>query len=189
MEKIKNDQLKNVIDKICFYDFENSICNRDVIHIQLSNEKNDIIYSNIIFEKERKIFEDKKRKIILLVDNIIKEMKDEKCIIIKYNDKWICNKKITKKLYRELKKNNIKIKETKAIMINLYEEKYYLMMFVEACLKYNSFVDFVFLNDEVVFSVTDHMDVFIYTSNDNFIKKIFKCVENDENFDIKLISG
>lgn len=38
-------------------------------------------------------------------------------------------------------------------------------MFVESVLKYNSFIEIVFQNTQLIISPTDHMDIFIHSNN------------------------
>lgn len=171
MKKLKEQELTCLRAQLSFYDFEHfcSINNKD-IKIEFSSHFKNLTYNDLNYGDSREVYNKKEKLICELINSIFKVVKDDYCVITKYNDCWIVNKKKSSKLYRMLKNSNVKIKETVALLVD--KNALEIELFIKSVLKYNSFVQFLFSNDKIVMSVTDHMDIFISVCRNDFIQII-----------------
>lgn len=168
MIKYNNQEFTRFFSDLNFYDFQHfcSINGSDV-KIEFSNCLECFTYNDLNHDSNREVFERKERMILELINSIFNLTKDENCLIKKYSESWIVNKKKSIRLYQILRNNNVKNKRTAAILVD--KNNYEIELFVKSVLKYNSFVQFIFLEDKMVISVTDHMDIFISFTNKKFM--------------------
>ena len=171
MKILKEKELTYFLKQFNFYDFDNlySINNKD-IKIQFSKYIENVTYNDLSFCGNRKIFEQKGKMILALVKCILTQIRDDYCVLTKYHNCWIVNKRKSAQLYRVLKENNVKIKASKALMVHKNDSE--MELFLKAILKYNSFIQFLFSYEKIVMTITDHMDIFISSENDGFIQVV-----------------
>lgn len=170
-----------------FYDFKElkSKDDSDII-INFKDHIESTTYSDLQFYPTKSsIFKYKYKKYINLMNYIFYEIEDEYCIINKYNEKWVVDKELTS-LYSVLKTNQIHNSYSGGLKV--YKKDKINEIFFESVLKYNSFIEFIFVDSRVIITPTDHMDVFFNTNNDRKmevnLKKIVDTHFNDV-FDVK----
>lgn len=185
MQKVNNNKLQELQRELSFYDFDklDTKNNKELI-IKFSSEIDKVTYNDLGFGGSVNNYNFKKELFYKIIHFITEKFDDNSCIIIKYDESWVVNKKKSKKLYGYIKENNIKNKCTKAIIIE--KDFQIIKLFIESILKYNSFVKFIFKDSKIIVIPTDHMDIFIEYEDDSIIEKIkaevIKC-NNSEYVD------
>lgn len=171
MIKYNDKEVANICSKLNFYDFQ-QFCSidGDNVKIEFSNHFEYLTYSDLNYGSNREIFERKQKLICELMNSIFRLVQDNNCFIIKYNERWIVNKRKSIRLYKILRKNNIKNKRSAAVSVEKYD--YEIELFIRSVLKYNSFVQFIFLKDNMIISVTDHIDIFISFIDKKFVQAL-----------------
>ena len=171
------NDLKNIPEKktnewkrvFSFFDFARlTALNDNFIIIRFNNKVSNITYSDLEYNNYNQLYEYKRGILFDIIEMIIKNIRDEECVIFKYSHKWISNKKRNRKLYRILRRNNIKNINSFAIC----ENKSNIIDFVDAIFSYNSFCGFAFTKDKIIMLPSDHMDIFIYYDNYDWKEKI-----------------
>lgn len=90
--------------------------------------------------------------------SLIASIQEKECTIIRYEPKWIVRKSESPKLSALLHKNGI---DNGVQGITVSKNDTIIGEFVISALRYNSFIQFLFLGKRVVITPTDHLDVFI----------------------------
>lgn len=175
MKKLTEQELMCIREQFTFYDFEDfSGINKNDIKIMFSRYIPETTYSDVTCDEERELYINKQTKLGIVINSILHQVRDEYCIITKYNDRWIVNKKKSKKLFRILRQSNVKIKATAALYVNKSSSD--IELFIKSTLKYNSFVQLLFISEKMIMTITDHMDVFISVDNKDFIQVVENSV-------------
>lgn len=174
--KYNDQEIVHFLSDLNFYDFQH-LCSMNGfnVKIEFSTHYECLTYNDLDYGSNIELFEQKQELILTLINFIFDLARDKDCLIKKYNECWILNKKKSKVLNKLLRKNNVKNKGTAGILI--CKTNYEIKLFVRSILKYNSFVQFIFLKEEIVISVTDHMDIFISFANENFMQKLLRQLQ------------
>lgn len=175
MEKISYKNILKIIDKMDFYNFEDlQSLNGVEIQIKFLDDNNIVTYNDVdTYDKCQKA-KNNEENIIGLLKSIFDLTRDKEYIVLKYNERWIVNKKKTKKLYKILRNQNIKNKSTVAVRVEKYSEE--SKLFINSILKYNTFAIFILEEEQMIIAVSDHMDVFVCCREEIVIEKIKKQV-------------
>lgn len=159
-----NTQIKKIKNNMKFFDFNelNSYDNSNIV-IKFNKKIENITYSDILFGHDEKIFDFKKETLIEFTKKVIENVLEQECIILKYNEKWIVNKEKSYELFKVL--DNFAIKNTFNGGILVDKNSEIVSLFIESVLKYNSFIELIFVDLKLIISPTDHMDIFFHSDN------------------------
>lgn len=174
--KINLMNLKDRFLKMDFYDFDLS---------EIKNNKNPIILTfdgsycelrsiDYKYGHDRDEIEIKELLLIRLFKSIICDFEEKEILIFNYGNKWINDTKKAKQLNRLLKEKRI---NNNIRAIEVEKEAFIVELLIKSCLKFNSFVDFVFEKSELIITLTDHMDMIIVYNNYDIIEKVTEEVE------------
>ena len=188
MERIYgNNYFEDVMKLFEFYDFNemSSISGKQVL-IKFNHSVDEIIYSDLQFGGDKLLYDKKEKKMCELLEELFSEFKDTSCLIRKYERKWIVDKTLSKELYLTLKANNIENHFDGMIVVKKDDKA--IMQFFESIYKYNSFVQFLFPEERMVISPTDHMDVFIAAEDfEGLNLKLLNYFKKDNYEEIELV--
>jgi hypothetical protein len=164
VNKVKNNQLENIKKEILFYNFDdlNSNDNSKIV-VKFNEVIETVTYSDLQFNDERDIFEYQKNILIEFIKKILDKIDEESCIIIKYNEQWLINREETKELSDILFEYSIDNNFNGGIQAD--KNSKIVELFIESVFKYNSFIQIILKNSQVVISPSDHMDIFFQTNN------------------------
>lgn len=181
MKKLNEKEINNLSRNFSFYNFEN-LYGTTSKEVKIEFDEycnnitfNDLNYNDLNYNANREVCTKKGKILSDLVRLILSKCIDNSCVVIKYNECWVMNNKKSKALYRILKQNNIKNKNTKALLIEKKSEE--LDLFILSVLKYNSFIQFLLKDEQIVITITDHMDIFVCFINDNFFIILQDCIK------------
>lgn len=175
MKKLNEKEINNLFRNFSFYNFENlhGSASKEVI-IEFSENRNNITFNDLNYNDNREICTQKGEILCNLVHLILSKCIDDYCVIRKYNECWVMNNRKSKRLYKMLKQNNIKNRSTKALSIEKRSKE--LDLFIFSALKYNSYIQFLLKDEQIVITISDHMDIFVCFINDNFLVIIQECI-------------
>lgn len=160
MKKISRKEFNSVEERLNFYDFDElSSRNQRQLVVKFKDEVSPVTYSDLQFDGNRAEYEEKEKSLKRFLKSLFITIGEPYCIIKKYNEKWVVNAEISPELATTLDKYSVSKKYNGAMAIE--ESSQLIELFIEAVLRYNSFVQFIFKEKEVVISPTDHMDIFI----------------------------
>lgn len=180
MKALSKKQTDGIDKFFDFYDFDQfqSTVNHDVI-IEFNKLYDNITYNDLNYGDNREIRLRKESILKSLFFLIVNKCKETSCIIRKYNECWVANNRESKKLQKLLRENNVKNRNTDAILTEKNTKE--VDLFISSCLKYNSFVQFLLKEEKMVMTITDHMDLFIsFESKDSFVM-IKECIQQINN--------
>lgn len=169
MRKVNNLQLSTIEKQMAFYDFSSFDAeNKVVIYFR----RDQFFLADPGYHVNGKVFYQELSCIQLFIAKLMDKIADQECIIRKYQDEWVKNKRRSRKLHKSLKQAHIQIRKTPAIEI--HKKSSVIPLFVESIVKYNTFAEFIFAEEKIVLSPTDHMDVFICFENAEVLDKVEK---------------
>lgn len=170
MDKIKKDML--------FYNFNelNSNDNSKMV-VKFHDNIDSVIYSDLQFYEGKEMFEYKKNILIEFIKKSLNKIAEDSCIIVKYNEKWVVNKEKSKELSEVLSNYSVRNNFNGGILID--KKSKIVELFIESVLKYNSFIEIVFGNSQLIISPTDHMDIFFQARNIAEFKNIIIDIINE----------
>lgn len=158
--KKESVDLKRIKEKFNFYNFEEleSFNGRGLV-IEFSPSMDPYIYSDIKFYDNADLYETRERYIWECFERIVKSLGEDTCIVIKYNGKWIIDKNEVPELAKSLENMNVSNDFGGAIEVS--KDSLLLKLFVESVLRYNSFLQFLFIEKKTILTPSDHMDIFV----------------------------
>ncbi len=178
IEKINKSELEMTKLQFKYYDFKEleSIGYSGLI-IRFNKDRETTIYSDLHhYPEQEHIFNQKYGDYLRLIKHIFLTVEDKKCIVYRYNEKWVVNRELSS-LYSILK--NSQIRNNYAGGLKIDKNGRISEMFLESIIKYNSFLEFLFVDSKMIVTPTDHMDVFLHTNNDETIEnKLRKMIES-----------
>ncbi len=169
----------NISNFFNYYDFENLESLGEEIIIEV---KKPVRYSEVNDSAEYDFKEQTTniQKIILL---LIQMELDNKVYIRKYEDYWVHKEFLKSEKWSEFKINND--------FSGVYEieELSEVKSLIEGNLKYESFVQFLIPNKQLIITPTDHMDIFCHSVNSSILlrnlERIFKTTNLGDYFIVK----
>lgn len=170
MEVINPKDLDGIYRKHEFYDFDKMECRTGQQYIVEFIEKDDITtFSHIQYGGKEESFAYYKKAITSFLFQLIEEIEDPKCIILKYNDKWVVDQSESKVLASLLAGQGVMNEDNKGIKVD--KDDLIVELFVDSVLTYNSFVCFLFEQSKIVVAPTDHLDIFIAAKDSEKLNK------------------
>lgn len=178
MKKVSLKQLKIIEDKLNFYSFENlSTKNGLQLLIQFTEGTDVIIYSDLQFDGNEQLFLSQRKELQEFILQLFDVFIDDYCLIRKYETDWIVDEALSKELEDFFLKRGIQNNSDESFYVK--KDNKIIPLLLDAAFRYNSFVQFIFEKEEVVVSPSDHLVVFIGSSDLNKIQsKIAKCFDN-----------
>lgn len=159
MKKISGTELKKIKTKFQYYDFDN-FNSKYQLKIVFRSEIDFLTYSDLSHDFAKiETYKENEEQIINLCQLLLSSIESDKCIVYKYNEVWFVNRKKSSKLRKIFRENDVKLRNTPAVEIDINSK--IIELLIRSSLRYNSFVQFLLLEKRMVFTVTDHMDVFI----------------------------
>ena len=112
---------------------------------------------------------------------IIKYYNCESIIVAKYESNWIINKDKSLELTALFKSNRLRTNFSGAIRVS---DMKIIKDFIYSNLKYNSFTHFILLENKIIITPTDHLDIFIASGDIdntfNIVKKLGKKMKSNK---------
>jgi len=188
VKKISYNELKEIKKGLSFYDFDNLNSINGQIIVKFNDDFKVTRFDDIKFGGLNEDFELQSNMLKDLMMEFIKYYKFESIIIAKYQPKWIVNKDKSPELTEILRCKGLRTNFSGAISvknIKVIEDFFY------SNLKYNSFTQFILLEPKVIITPTDHLDVFIASSDINntldVVKRISEKIKSNKIVVEKLI--
>lgn len=183
---VLNDwQTSTLKKKFPFFDFEDLVFKgKNHVKIQFDNRIKTVLYEDVVNGGNKKKYKKQRNAVIELIQLIFSKLPEEYCIILKYGDRWVGNKRANKALHWILKCNNVK-KTARALRISKHTDT--PEWFLKSALKGNSFVQFVFEDTKMVFVVTELMEIYVGAEREESINLVCSCVQKwNESKDTKM---
>ena len=159
MKKINEEEIDKIKEEFQYYNFDD-FNSRYQLKIKFSPDIDSLTYSDLIYNSGQvKVYKEKEQQIMSLCYLLLSHIEDDKWVAVKFNEVWFTNRKKSSKLRKIFHKNHIKLRNTPAIEVDKNSE--IMNLLILSSLRYNSFVQFLLLKKRIVFTVTDHMDIFI----------------------------
>jgi len=155
------NELKKIEKNLSFYDFKNLDAKNQLL-IKLSDEIDITRYDDVQFGGSIENFIYLSNVLKLIIMDLIQYLFQEPVILSKYQNNWIIDRNKNIELYKFLKLEKIRNNYSGALCIN---DNIILKEFIDANFKFNSFVQFIFPNSKIIITPTDHLDIFIASSN------------------------
>lgn len=158
IESIENFECKKILSNLRFYDFQamNSIIGIDLVVRYKCPDLlrfGDITIGNCSLESYEKVEE----QLMTFFVKLVRAIPDEICYVTKYDEKWVVDNKLCAPLANLLASKRI----TNAYnAIRAGKNSNIIELFARSCFRYNSFVQFVFPETQLIISPTDHLDIF-----------------------------
>lgn len=172
-------RLKNELDFYNFKQFETN--NKSKIVVKFNNDFDPITYSDmVLYEEKKEVFENKKNILIKFIDAILKYIENDKCFLLKYNEKWVVTRSKSNELSYYLKDNHIRNNQNCGIEIN--KDDKLLTLFLDSVFKYNSFIQIIFKTPKIIITPTDHMDVFFDAPDIKYLNSFIQKNMNHLNY-------
>ena len=178
MLSLKSKCLKN---KFSFYNFKNfeSVNKENDMVIKFS--KNKITrYCDLILGGNPKEYEHLENDLLQLLNSFFDTLSTKDAVAIKYADTWVVDKKESSDLYLFLHKRKLDRKK----FLYLQDNKQLFLLLSKSTLRYNTFCQFLFPENELVLTVTDHLDIFVSTPILNTKNKVREVVEQYSSLQI-----
>jgi len=174
MNIINAKELENIEGQLDFYNFDElSSLKKKQLMVKFNDEVRPVIYSDLQFDGNRKEYEDKEKILLLFLTNLFKKIDEISCIIKKYNEKWVVNNEISPELTNVLTEQLISNRFRGGICT--VKDDLIIDLFIRSVFKYNSFVQFIFKENQIIISPSDHLDIFIDSGDiDNLESKILE---------------
>lgn len=168
-----------------YYDFEKFI-NRSQKDIRISFNESIFMcrYGDIYYGASEETYLKSEEMLLSFLCDLVKAFSDSSIILHKYSVKWIKQKKISHELYEILKQNKIKNQYDTLIVRNNFA---IIRLFAQSILRYNSFIQFLFPQEKVIVSVTDHMDIFVSAQDNLVLRKVYDTVKKFNNMSGEII--
>jgi len=164
LNKISSKQMNKIKENMKFYDFDELSSDDDKkIVVKFNDSVDKVTYSDLTFFNGREMYEYKKKILIEFIRKILDTVSENNCIIIKYNEKWIVNKKESLELASILNNRLITNKLKGGILVAKNDR--IVELFIESVFKYNSFIQIVCQDSKLIISPSDHMDIFFQSNN------------------------
>lgn len=188
LKKLYNQEKNMLLNKMSFYNFGsfNCIFGEEII-IELKKILGKARYCDVVYyrfnKSIRKEYNVREKALLNVLSSLFHYFK-ENIVIVKYDEQWLNNKKVSKKLNKLLFQDGIG-QEIAAIQT---EDIDFAKLIGKSILKGNTFAFFVLLEAKLIITPTDHMDIFI-ASPENIkalIRRILKeSVKNNNYFRLK----
>lgn len=175
MKKLDSHKLLEIMRSMKFYNFD-EMCtsNAEEIVVKFADKEDVVTYSDLNFDGSLNIFEQQKRIIIQFVKLFLLSSNEETCVLKKYSSRWVKDPKLTKGLYDSLHHASIRSNYSGGIVVGTNSKE--LEWFIESVLKYNSFIQIILIEAQIIITPTDHMDVFFESIDLASIEKaILNC--------------
>lgn len=178
MKKISLEQLRTIEDKLNFYNFESlSTKNGSQLLIQFTEGTDVITYSDLQFGGSEQLSLSQKKELQEFILRLFDVFIDDYCLIRKYETDWIVDEALSKELADFFLKRGVQNNSDESFYVK--KDDKIIPLLLDAAFRYNSFVQFIFEKEEVVVSPSDHLVVFIVSSDLNKMQsKIAKCFDN-----------
>ena len=161
-----------------FYEYNNCrTINGYTIHIKFNEDDEVVTYSDIKYGKDKNIFEYQKQLLLKFSQRLFLAIPDPFVVVRKYSGNWYVNNLLSHELVDFLEKESIKNEDTACLIVPKKAPQ--VKLFMESILKYNSFVDFSFVNHKVIITLTDHMDMFV-SSHEKILPQVSELVRLPE---------
>lgn len=158
LKTVSEKEITEIKNKNDFFNFEalelnygycNKICFKD--------EKEIVTYSDLKFGAKRNLYYDRVEVIISVIKDVMRLFNEQCGVVVKYNEKWIIDKKKSKNLWDIIAEQKISNEFKGGFLL---QEPIFVEKVIESILKYNCFALFIF--DGCIIAPSDHMDVFIW---------------------------
>lgn len=173
-----------LLDKLSFYDFDGFDCvSGEEIVIELKNILGKTRYCDVVYYGFNRVVKKEytvRQNILLKTLLSLFSSWKESIYIVKYDEQWINNKRISKKLNKLFFENEIG-EETAAIQtddMNLVE------LTCKSIFKGNTCAFFALPDAGIIITPTDHMDIFIAGREnvEDIVRKILKNSVKNNNY-------
>lgn len=173
MKAVISSRINHLKRKLSFFDFD-ELCADEKMMIQLAG---DIVrYGDFSTREDVRYFRFEMKVLINLMKRIMQSQKDETCIVLKENEKWLVNPGSAQRLYSIFRKNGIKNKKTEGILIDIASEWEIIRRLSISVFQCNTSALFVLPESGLVLIPTDHMDLFVFCRNKELLEKIERIV-------------
>lgn len=160
MEKVSAEELKSIEEFLGFYNFEElSPKHQRQLIVKFNSETSPVIYSDLQFGGNKEEYENNEIIILKFLEKLFKLFREDYCVVRRYNEKWVVQEDMLPELSTALTRCSISNTFDGGILLK--KDEILVESFISSVLRYNSFVEFIFITDEIIVSPTDHMDVFI----------------------------
>lgn len=170
--------LKKIKQRNTFFDFKNLCCKFGYC-IKIECRGDIISYSDIRLGADESLYKSIENTLISLFIDILNTVDLDSGVISRYNEKWIVNKSISLSLYNRFVELGIK---------NTFGGGFYMddMTFncdiLKAAFRYNCFP--LFISDNLIIAPSDHMEIFVWTSNNTLKESIELLVSQNKQLSL-----
>jgi len=187
MKKVSKNDLIAIEKELEYYDFEElSPEHQKQWLIRFKKSVNEVTYSDLQYGGDEVEYNKKEEILLKLLYELFMMFKGKYCIIKKYEERWVIDNKLSEKLYNVLKNQQITTRFAGGILVEKDSEV--IKLFAESVFKYNSFIQYIFSDEKIVVSPSDHLDIFIASNNIKALEcKILGCINNVEKEMLELI--
>lgn len=176
MIKVNKRNLTIIEKELEFYDFkELSPKKQKQWLVRFKDSVDEITYSDLQFGGDENKYKEKEKILLELLHELFMSFEDEYCIIKNSEERWVMDTLLSDELKCILENNQILKGFTSAIFVK--KNHRIVKLFAESVFRYNSFVQFIFRDERIVISPSDHLDIFIASDNLKVLeKKILECM-------------
>lgn len=167
MRVVDGPKLERIKANNGFFDFDKLESDYGLkSRIEFDNSKKSVTYSDIQFGVSA-IEVDERAKCLKYIVKELLALFGCNGVISRYNEKWVLSRLKSKSLYDCFKKQRLSICFDGGILI---PDDYVAMLIIDSILRYNCFA--LFILENCVLAPTDHMDIFIWYTDESKQKKI-----------------
>ncbi|MDE6059240.1 MAG: hypothetical protein K2G44_04280 [Clostridia bacterium] len=163
ISKVSEVEKNSIIERLSFFDFDNLECptgEKIVVSIQegiVNVRYIDLNYTT--FEKSSFIqYKKNEQTLQKFIKMLMGFLQSNSRFVFKYDEKWVKNGRLSKKLYRLFVQKGISDNDN----VLCIKDKKIVSDITNANFRNNTLSYFVFLEDEIIIVPTDHMDIFIF---------------------------
>lgn len=175
MKEVSLRKIEMMKRKCSFFNFD-KFCAEIEIVIQFEPNSKIVRFGEFSIWEDYLFFHYEVKRFLDLIKMILKEEKDERCLVLKDNKKWIVNPRREKKLDFLLKKNGIRNRKTEGMLLEIGTEWEVIRLLVKSVFQCNTNAIFLLPKSKIVLIPSDHMDMFVYCSDMETVEKIWKKV-------------
>ncbi|MGX7243631.1 hypothetical protein ACWOC1_02140 [Enterococcus quebecensis] len=185
MKKITEEKFSYLKKKFAFYDFAELSCNSGKEYIvEFINHRDITTFSDLQYGGSESQFNQSEKILVTFLLDFLKKLNEKSVFILNYENEWVVNRGLSNNLYKVLKKEQICHSD---IGIETDIENKLVKYFIDSVFKYNSFVSFIFEENEIIITPTDHMDIFICSNGESSFAQINALIRKQNNLhDLKL---
>lgn len=165
----------NIATKLNFYNFDELECRDGYTYRIEHNRTKTVTYSDLQLGEDKNLFVFQKTNLSCLLHELLHSIPDQRCIVKRYENKGVIDENLSKELTQTLKQ--FKCKHAIGIVIN--KTNPIIDLFFDSVFMYNSFVQFIFSESQIIISHSDHMDIFISSKKDR-LQDIQKILSKEE---------